>query len=434
MHSDEGQSRLERGIRLSGRLGLAAQAMLLALLGPGCAVFSPKTDADRSYEATKRSIQGDSVRQASFESADEEPPPAPLELEDFAPDNLGKTFKRMTGQGPDRKLARQLYQQAEDAYWQASHAEEDVRKELFVEAAELYADAADRYPDSALEQDALFMAGECYFFADHLPKANTMYETLLKKHPNSRHLDRVEARRFAIARYWVDLERYEPQSSLTFNLTDESRPWNRARGTAIKVFDKIRLDDPTGDLADDATLAAANAYFEAGDYFKADQFYDDMRTMFPTSEHQFTAHFLGVKTKLLCYQGSAYGGTVLDEAEELITHMRRAFPKECQEPENDETLRRAYAEVRYLKAEQEWTRASYYDKRGEYGAARIHYQNVLRDYAGTPFESRARERLGEISDRPATPPQRFTWLVDLFDDDENLPQARTPPVAETPSP
>jgi len=74
------------------------------------------------------------------------------------------------------------------------------------------------------------------------------------------------------------------------------------------VFDKIRIDDPTGKLSDDATLAAANAYFAQGDFEKADQFYTDLRKTFPSSEHQFTAHFLGLKAKLLCYSGPDYSG------------------------------------------------------------------------------------------------------------------------------
>ena len=47
-------------------------------------------------------------------------------------------------------------------------------------------------------------------------------------------------------------------------------------------------------------LAAANAYFAAADYFRADALYTDLRKAFPSSEHQFIAHFLGLKTKLLC--------------------------------------------------------------------------------------------------------------------------------------
>ena len=36
----------------------------------------------------------------------------------------------------------------------------------------------------------------------------------------------------------------------------------------MRVYDRIRLDDPTGKLADDATLALGNAYFAVGKFMK----------------------------------------------------------------------------------------------------------------------------------------------------------------------
>ncbi len=61
---------------------------------------------------------------------------------------------------------------------------------MFAEAATQFKDAAERWPDSALEEDAMFMSGEGYFFADRYPKANEAWEKLLKKYPNSKHSGR----------------------------------------------------------------------------------------------------------------------------------------------------------------------------------------------------------------------------------------------------
>jgi outer membrane protein assembly factor BamD (BamD/ComL family) len=145
---------------------------------------------------------------------------------------------------------------------------------------------------------------------------------------------------------------------------------------------------------------------------KADEYYGDLRTAFPTSEHQFKAHYLGLKTKLLCYQGSNYGGDALNEAEKLIKQIRKQFPKEAQDEK--EFLSRAYAEVRFKKAEREWDAAQYFVRRGEYGAARLYQRTLVEDYEDTPFAERAQKQLAEQKDYPDVPPKYFEWLVDAF--------------------
>ena len=77
---------------------------------------------------------------------------------------------------------------------------------------------------------------------------------------------------------------------------NQQRPWRDRHGHALRIYDKIRVDDPTGRLADDATLAAANEHFANGKFQKADDYFTDLRTAYPTSEHQFSAHFLGMAT------------------------------------------------------------------------------------------------------------------------------------------
>jgi outer membrane protein assembly factor BamD (BamD/ComL family) len=126
------------------------------------------------------------------------------------------------------------------------------------------------------------------------------------------------------------LNEVESQAFWEFNFFDKRRPMRDTFGHAVRVFDRIRIDDPTGRLADDATLAAGNAYFTAGRYLEADNFYTDLRKTFPSSEHQFRAHLLGVQAKLRSYQGSDYSGIPLDEAEKLIKQIRRQFPHEAE--------------------------------------------------------------------------------------------------------
>jgi len=331
---------------------------------------------------------------------------------------IKNTAKTAVGKGYNPDKARELYTDAEQRYLAAMQSEDGSPRKELLAAAEGFRKSAERWPDSALEQDALFMAGESYFFADHYPKANESYELLLKKFPNSKHLDTVESRRFAIADYWLKLHDVDPQGFWEFNFVDDRRPLRDSFGHAVRVFDRIRIDDPTGKLADDATLAAGNAYFTSGRFLDADSFYTDLRKTFPSSEHQFRAHLLGVKAKLLSYQGPDYSGDPLDEAEKLIKQIRRQFPREAEGER--EYLARAYAEVRFKQAEREWHMARYYDRRGENGAARFYYDLIAADFSETPFAPRAEERLVAIRGEPDIPPQHLTWLVEMFPEQEDV--------------
>jgi outer membrane protein assembly factor BamD (BamD/ComL family) len=390
---------------------LALCALAALVLSTGCSsIWTRSADNSLASQPAPPSSKF-GVRQASAEEPTEKP--AGLTWSDFSFSNLGKTTKRLTGQGPNRELAIQRYREADDLFRQAMAANTRRKTHIYELAAQKFTVAADRAPpDSQLAMDALFMTGESYFFADDYPQANLFYEKLVKAFPNNRYLDAVDKRRFAIARFWLDLNHEHAEPFYYVNWINKTRPWRDVRGHGLRVFDKIRIDDPTGKLADDATLAAGNEHFASGRFYKADEYYTDLRKAYPTSEHQFLAHFLGIKAKLNSYLGPEYGGTALDETEKLIKQTRRQFPQEA--AREREYLDKAAAEVRYLKAQQLTQQARYYDRRAEYRAAEHYYTRVVREFNDTPLAQRAEERIGQIAGLPPKPPQQLPWLVALF--------------------
>src|SRR4029453_18733552 len=112
-----------------------------------------------------------------------------------------------------------------------------------------------------IEQDAMFMLAESYLYDDRLIKARDAYDALVKEFPNTRYMDRLIAQEWRIAQYWEHYEDYSPDLVGTPNAYDKSRPWLDTVGNAIKTYDNIRLNDPTGPKADDAIMATANIYF-----------------------------------------------------------------------------------------------------------------------------------------------------------------------------
>ena len=402
---------------MSGRKNNPSPPLLAALavlaLASGCRLLSPKA------ATTSNAGSPSDVRQVSYDADDVEPK-TEFSLEDFYPDRIGKTVKKMVNEPPNKQEAKRSFEDADATYHQAVALPAGIeRQKLFLEAGRKFLIAAEKYPSSAIEQDSLYMAGEAYFQADYYWEANTSYEKLIKAYPNNRYLNEVEKKRYLIAQYWLNLGKKAPEPFYSVNLFDQERPWRDTKGHGIRVFEKMRsTDDPGGKLADDATLALANEAFAAGKFYKADEYYTDLRKMYPDSEHQFLANFLGLKAKMKCYIGPEYSVGSLDEGEKLIKHMRRAYPQEAEKER--EYLDRAAAEIRYHKAEKLFHWGEYYDRRKEYRAAAHYYARVTKEYEDTQFAQRATTRMGEIEGLPPVPAQKFEALVKLIPNSDKI--------------
>jgi TolA-binding protein len=393
---------------------LAFTVVLIAFAG-GCSWF------DREPEdpfATTRPKTADGVVQASYDQPTRQVVTAEGQADEptgwarFSGENLKKSFKKAIGKGPNEPIARAQYREGEELFGQQQYAD----------AAKRFAEAADRWPDSSLEEDAMFMHAESLFFADKYSKACDQYGELMKKYVNTRHLDTCVRRQFAIADYWVKSDQANPSWPITPNLTDRTLPWFDAQGNAIKALDDVRINDPRGALADDAIMAAANAFFVRGRWSDADYYYGLLRTDYPKSEFQLTAHVLGLQCKRKIYQGPDYDGQALVEAEELIDQMLFQFPHEL--GDERERLIATKGEVRAERAYREWHAAQFYEKGDYYGGARFHYNVLVKEYPGTELARQAEARLAEISPQPDNPPDRFAFLDYVFGPASGKPTVR----------
>ncbi len=315
-----------------------------------------------------------------------------------APTRFNARFKKMIGKGPNEAVAKAAYAAGDELF----------RQSKYKEAAEKFKVAYQRGPDLAQEEDAMFKAAESYFFADIYAKADDGYGQLLKKFATSQYLDRVVARRFAIARYWEQVDMAKHHYALTPNFRDKTRPFFDTRGHSLRVYDRVRLDDPTGPLADDSVMASANLHFRLAHYEDADYFYTLLRHEYPKSEHQYVAHVLGLQSKLRRYQGPDYDPQPLDDADEVAAQLLAQFSRELAD-ERDRVIE-ARAWVRAAKAQREFLIAEYYYKSKYYGASRIYYNEVAQAYPDTKLAQAARDRIEEVKDKPPSPKKHFAWI------------------------
>ena len=371
------------------------------------------------------------IAQVSAESPLATPPtlksqPESESINEKVTETTKQVLNMVTGREQENSgRAKELYIEADSLFRSAASQAKDEQIDTFLEAAELFGSAAEAAPRTALEQDALFMQAESQFFAEDYRTATETYQTLQKNFPRNRHIDRVAARLFSISDYWINRVVSEKASWMNFNFTDNKRPIYDMDGHAIRVLDQIRFDDPTGRLADDATMRAASEYLRQQKFAEADEFLTDLRETFPDSEHLFLAHMLGIQCKLELYAGPAYSGLVLEDAEKLVRQTRDRFPDKMQDPANSETVAKASAEIAYHRAGRYAFRAKYRERQKKYGAARVYYNLLLQEYPNTPQAETARTRLAAIEQYPDVPKQRLSWLQKVFPDQKQTTPLET---------
>ena len=354
-----------------------------------------------------------------------------LVLQDLAPSQLPTTLATRVSTKADPEAAQQALAEGRRLYEQALAQMTETpdgtgHLDLFTKAANQFRMAASKLPDSDLEEEALFYQGESFFFANRYVQANRALENLIVKYAGTRYLDKAEARRFAIAQYWLGLA--ESDSAIKWN--DPARPLAGLKGEARRILHRIRLDDPTGKLADDATLALGNAYFQAERWVDAADAYEDLRMNYPGSSHQFPAHLFELKARMNAYRGASYDSEPLEKADKLLKQLIRSFPEQAQAEEA--YLAKEGALIRHALAERDWDMAKYFARRGENRAALIYYQRVAQQYSDTQFASLAQQEVQRLSELPPEPTQPAEWLVNLFPDPKSAkPLVATRPTAKT---
>jgi len=385
--------------------------MMLLLVNSGCATLQKS-----AQEITKGFKKGKS------DLASTEDPLDPLGsrnanrllLDDLAPSQIGTTLKTRFSTGENKTSAQAAYAQGEQFYQQATQTIEanpngDQHEEYFVNAANKFKTAGVLWPDSSLAEDAFFYEGESYFFANRYVQANRAYEGLIAQYSGTRYLDRAEQRRYSIAIYWLDLKK---NGAPMVSLNNAKRPKFSLASEARRILHRIRIDDPSGKLADDATFALGTAYMAINRHEDAAETFSYLRKDYPGSEHQFNSQMLELESRLKSYRGPDYDGLPLVEADKLRKQIVAQFPNEASQ--HADILNKQSSLITNQLAQRDYQIGEFYEGKGENLAAKIYYEKVQSDHSNTIFENGLNEKISTVAAKPATPAPPAKWLTDLF--------------------
>lgn len=282
---------------------------------------------------------------------------------------------------------------------------------------------AKKWRDTVLEEDALFLEAESQFALKKYSKAQDSYAEIFERFPSTRYMDRCTAHLFEISEYWLQFPKvvksaevqtanfenpkasplpkpkktgFDVTRAVPFlpNVADRTRPWFDTEGRALEALKSIWLNDPTGPLADDALMLSASYHLREGDYMEADRFYDILREEYPKSPHLEDAFVLGSHVKLMSYQGAAYDGKSLEEAEKLKESTLKLFPQTAER----ERLAGELRKIADAKAQRQWGTVQFYMRKGrrfeKSVAATCHA--MLTDYPNSQYAAEARKVWREL--------------------------------------
>jgi tetratricopeptide (TPR) repeat protein len=243
----------------------------------------------------------------------------------------------------------------------------------------------------------------------------------------------VITRQFSIARYWEQYHNYNPNWLTTPNFADRTRPLFDTIGRSMKNYENIRLNDPTGPLADDSIMAMGNSYFLRGRYNDADAQYELLRKEYSRSDHQYDAHILGLQCKLRKYQGPSYDGTPLEEAQVLVKQLKVQFNGQL-DPDQRERLAEVDGLLKKEIATRDFQMAQHFDGIKHYGSARIYYARVMKDFPNTPLAEQSKVRLAAIGGEPETPTSIIEPVLELLPENSERTKIATVPLVEPNAP
>src|SRR5690606_363411 len=157
-------------------------------------------------------------------------------------------------------------------------------------------------------------------------------------------------------------------------------------GNALAALKSIWMNDPTGPLADDAVMLAASHYARQEDWVEADRMFTLLREQFPQSPHVQTAFELGSHVKLMSYQGAAYDGKTLDDAEKLKRSLKQLYPNADQA-----RIELELSKIEIARAARIWEQVVFYQRKNLPRSVAVNCHLLLKRFPNSPYAEPARK-------------------------------------------
>jgi outer membrane protein assembly factor BamD len=245
------------------------------------------------------------------------------------------------------------------------------------------------YPRARQAPEAQFKIAECYKAQGALYRAFKEYQVVIDKYPFSELSSEIVRRQ-----YDIGLELLEGQGKGSSFL----KAISGSEYNVVDVFKTVIKNAPYGDLA-------APAQYKIGLYLLEKRLYQEARDElekvvndYPDSEWAKAAKYQIAVTDAQRSSGAEYDQKITQAAVEEFKDFVENYPEAELSTEAKQQIR----ELREKEAENSFKVARFYEKRKNYRAAKIYYQAIVDDYAGSSWSAKALNKIREMSAKLAS--------------------------------
>lgn len=271
----------------------------------------------------------------------------------------------------------------------ARAAEEDGNLRTAIRA---YGNVAKRYPNSIYAPEALYRSARLRLTRRDYKKAFDDFQAVLTRYPNTRRFNEIVGEQYRLASAMLDGAR----GRIFFGFL----PGFVSRERAITYFETILTNAPYSDYAPLSLMNIARAHQKLRNTEAAIDALDRMINNYPQSLLAPDAYLKLAQTHASLVDGPYYDQANTKEAITYFEDFMILFPGDT----NVTAAEKGLDGMKQMLAESKIKIADYYfEKRQNYKAARVFYNEAITAYPESKVAQRAKERLVEVEAKAPAP-------------------------------
>jgi outer membrane assembly lipoprotein YfiO len=234
------------------------------------------------------------------------------------------------------------------------------------------------YPKSAEAAESQYYLGLTEAQQGKLYEAYQAYQMVVDKYPFSERIQEIIELEYKLAERFMAGEK---RKALGVTLPVDN--------PAIEIFGKVVENSTYGPLAPKAQYRLGLVLKGLMRYYEAEEEFGKVVSRYPDSEWSAAAKFQIASCRANLSKGFAYDQGSAQEAKEKFEEFVKEHPDAVLSLDAEKNI----GQIREKEAEASYNIAVFYEKQKAFDSAKIYYNNIVSDYAQSPWAAQAAARL-----------------------------------------